>query len=592
MYEPLRQAAAIVREALRTEAARELGVAAGTLTVKGGVFSTDDSKKTISYGELAARIKTVALPETPPELKEVEEFQIIGKSVPRVDLKGKILGKALYGYDVRLPGMLYGAVARPKQFGAKLVRAAEGDAASQPGVVKVVIDGDFAGIVAQTREQAYSALLNLDLEWKTDRIWQQEDIEKMVTAGNGDGVVIQRVGDSNNPLQGSKIISAEYRTPMAFHAHLEPQAATADVQQDKVEVWVSTQSPVSVRDAVAEELGRKPEEVVVHGMFMGGGFGRKVGTNQAVEAARLSAAVGKPVHTGWNRTEEIRNGFVRPPTHHRLQASLDTSGKVAGLINDQASGEVAFSFFPGFLQILMGADFAAWRGAIVPYDIPNCRTTAWVFEMPMWTGWWRGLGLMANVFAIESFMDEVAGVAGSDPIDFRLSHLPQTDHGKRQKRVLEAVRDHSGWGKSLPDGQGMGVAICSDVNTVVAQVAEVTVTGKTIKVNKVTAVVDPGLAINPDGVAAQTQGAITMGTSATLVEEAIVKDGQFTASNFTGYPLLTNRDAPDIDVVLLESGKTPYGMGEPPIGPIAAAIANAVYAATGTRLRKLPLRLE
>ncbi len=592
MYAPLREAAATMRLMLVREAARQLNLPEAELVADRGIVREVDGDAQLTYGEIVAAAGDWELPESPPPLKAANEFRYIGQAQPRVDLKDKILGKAVYGYDVRLPGMLYGAVARPTEIGATLVRAEAGSAQDMPGVVSVVIDGEFAAAVAETREQAYGALSAMDIEWQTDRVWTQADLDERVTVGQGKGVVIQRDGRPEQVLSSDSAIKAAYRTPTAFHAHLEPLAATVSVQPDKVEVWTATQTPVRVRDLVAEAIGYKPEDVVVHPTYLGGGFGHKVNAEPAVEAARLSAEVGAPVQVAWNRAEDFLGGFRRPPTHHELSAVLGGSGRIQAIEHQQASGEVAFPFLPGFLKVVMGADFGSWRGALIPYAAPNRRTQAWLVEMPFATGWWRGLGLLANVFAIESFIDELAVAAGADPIEFRLRHLEETDMGRRWRRVLETAAERSGWGAPLPDNHGRGVAVCADVSTVVAEVVEVAVEGDAIRVKKVTAVVDPGLVVNPDGAKAQVEGAIVMGLSSTLLEEARVEDGKFVASNFNRYPLLTYDMTPEIDTVLLESGDAPHGLGEPPIGPIAAAVANAVYAASGTRLRSLPLRLS
>ncbi|MFN2153243.1 MAG: xanthine dehydrogenase family protein molybdopterin-binding subunit, partial [Anaerolineales bacterium] len=446
-------------------------------------------------------------------------------------------------------------------------------------------------VAAETREQAYSAVNAMDLEWETEKNWQQADIEALVTVGQGKGVVIQKEGNPERVLKESTLIEAEYRTPMAFHAHLEPQTATADVKPDRVDVWASTQFPVRLREFIAKAIDRKEEQVFVTPTYLGGGFGRKIGTEAATEAARLSAAAGRPVHIGWNRPEDFLNGFLRPPTHHVFKGVLNGQ-RVAALEHQQASGAVAFPFLSGMFKAILGADFGAWRGAMISYEIPDKGTTAWLPELPLATGWWRGLGLLANTFAIESFMDELAHAAGADPLDFRLNHLPNDETGQRRKRVLETVAEKAGWGTTLPTGHALGVANSIDVGTAVAQIAEVSIEQDEIRVHKITSVVDPGLVINPDGAISQVQGSIVMGLSSTLIEEVTVEDGQLAADNFNRYPILQMSAIPEIEVILLESGETPNGMGEPPIGPVAAAVANAVFALTGERLRNLPLKLK
>ena len=588
LYQPLREAAATMREMLKTEAARILDIEANTLTAQNGQFISS-SNKSITYGEIAEQTPNWEIPETTPPLKSKSDFRFIGESAPRVDLREKILGKATFGYDRRLPDMLYGAVARPPKIGSKLKSAQPGEAASREGVVKIVIEDDFAGVVAETRELAYGAANALSLEWETPKIWQQADIDALVTVGQGKGVQIQKEGDPEQSLAEAPVIEAEYRTPMAFHAHLEPQSATVDVKPDRVDVWAATQFPVRLREFVAKAINRKEEEVFVTPTFLGGGFGRKIGTEAAVEAARFSAAVGRPVHIGWTRPEDFHNGFLRPPTHHTFRGALDGK-KIAALDHQQASGAVAFPFLPGAFKAILGADFGAWRGARINYHIPNKGTTAWLPELPLATGWWRGLGLLANTFALESFIDEMAFAAGVDPLEFRLSHLSADEIGKRRRDVLETAAEKAGWGSPLPAGHALGIGTSTDVNTIVAQVAEISVISDEIRVHKVTSVVDPGLVISPDGASAQIQGSIIMGLSSTLVEQVYVEDGRLAADNFNRYPLLSMAQAPEIDVILLESGDQPFGMGEPPIGPIAAAVANAVFSLTGQRLRSLPLK--
>ena len=512
----------------------------------------------------------------------------------RVDLRAKVLGQATYGIDVRLPGMAYGAVAHPPTVEGKLKRVAAGRAESMPGVIKVVIDqkASFAGVVAESREQAYAALDALDLAWDAGHLWQQAEVEQAVTAGGAGGVVIQKEGTVHGRLRGSAAVEAEYRVPMAYHAHFEPLTAVADVGAGAARIYTSTQAAVSVRGDVAEALGLKPESVVVSQPYLGAGLGHKVETKAAVEAARLSQAAGRPVHLVWSRAEDFRNSFVRPPTHHILRASLTADGRIEALMHEQASGKVALPFLPAIAGAVLGHDFGAWRGARIGYNIPNRETIAWVADLPFLTGWWRGLGLLPNTFAVECFMDEVAAAAGVDPIELRLRHLPEGNIGERLRAVLLATADRAGWNLPAPAGRARGVACCVDYGTVVANVAEVSVEGGQIRVQKVTVAVDPGVIINPDGVAAQVEGNVIMGLSSALLEEVVVADGVLSPANFGAYRILPMSAAPAIEVVLLQGDDRPHGIGEPPIGPVAPAIANAVYALTGKRLRRLLLRLE
>jgi isoquinoline 1-oxidoreductase beta subunit len=597
LYIPLREAAATMRVMLVDSAAKQLGVPASQLVAEEGqVYPEGRKSDALTYGEIVAATDSWEVPEEAPALKSRDAFRYIGKPLQRVDFESKLTGSAIYGLDKRVPNMLYGAAAHAPTIEGKMRRAAVGSAESVAGVVDVVIDGDFVGVVAESRAQAEMGVRSLDIEWDRGKEWQQSDIDAIVTVGEGNGTVVQKIGNVSANLNlgadgVAQVVAAEYRTPMAAHAHLEPQAALVDVREDRVEAWVATQMPALVRDEIAEVLGRDPETVNVMATYLGGGFGRKLNTEAATEAALLSQATGRPVHVGWNRNDEFRAGYLRPPTHHMLRGALRADGTLHAIEHQQASGDVAFPFLPGFLKVVMGADFGAWRGARIVYDAPHVRTTAWRTPLPVRTGWWRGLGLLANTFAVESFMDEMAHAANVDPLEFRLQHLPDDERGNRFRIVLNAAAERAGWGKSLPAGRAMGIATSVDVNTVVAHVAEVSIEDGKIRVHNVTAAMDPGMVINPDGAKAQTEGAIVMGLSSTLLESVTIKDGRIEQSNFNSYPLITMKETPDIDVVLLESGDEPFGVGEPPMGPIAAAVANGIFSLTGQRLRELPLTL-
>lgn len=593
-FTPIREAAATLREMLRREAAAQLGVPAASLSAASGVFTANnDPTKSITYGEIVsnADVASWEVPEEAPALKPVSDFRYVGQSIPRVDFASKLTGQAQYGYDMRLPNMLYGAVARPRTIEGKLKSAAPGEAPNRPGVVAVVAEEEFAGVAAESRLQAYAGVGNLELEWEDGRLWQQADIDEMVTVGNGTRVVAQKDGEVDDWLDGT-VFTAEFRTPLAAHAHLEPQAALVDVQADKVTAWVSTQAALGVRSDLASTLGLDEEQIEVIPTYLGGGFGRKSNVEAAREAAILSKAAGRPVHVGWNRTEDMRHGFFRPPTHHVLRGVLDGNGRIQALQHEVASGDVLFSFFPGAAAAVVGADFGAYRGARLEYDgIPNRQMVSYRTPLPVRTGPWRGLGLLANTFAIESFLDELAQAANIDPLQFRLNHLTDSSLSRRFRTALETVAEMANWGGRLPEGHALGLALCLDAQTVVAQIADVSVDNGQIRVHHVYCTMDPGLVINPDGAIAQAQGSIVMGLSSTFLEEITVKDGAIEAGNFDRYPLLTLKETPDIHVRLLESGEAPFGVGEPPIGPIAAAVGNAVFALTGQRFTRLPMRL-
>ncbi|MCB8924884.1 MAG: xanthine dehydrogenase family protein molybdopterin-binding subunit [Ardenticatenaceae bacterium] len=598
-YVPVRQAAAMMREMLILKAAEKMGVPAADLEAKeAAIYVKANPNESMTYGEVVDDV--TEWPEIDVEtieLKPSSEFEFIGKSLPRVDFESKLTGTAIYGYDVQVEGMLYGAVARPPTIGATMQSARAGDAADMPGAVQVVIDEEarFAGVVARTRLQAQAAVRALDIEWDEGRLWQQEELEALLSFENErDGYTIQEDGDAASVIGDEPTVSAEYFTPFAAHAHLEPQAAMADVQADSVTIYCATQAQGTIQSEVSSLTGIEPENINVVPTYLGGGFGRRLNTEVANEAVRLSQAVGAPVHVGWFRVEDMRNGYFRPPTRSQMSARLE-NGRISAINHDHASGPVAFPFFPTPMQFVMGTDIGSWRGAFNFYQgIENRRFTTWLIDFPIRTGWWRGLGLLANVFATESFMDELAYTAQVDPLQFRLNHLGSDPFSERMRGVLMAAAAQAHWGEALPEGHAHGIACATDVDTVVAQVVELSLdeTSGEIQIHKVTCAVDAGLFINPDGAIAQTEGAIIMGLSSTLIEEITVRNGAVEADNFGRYPLMTIDRTPEIEVILLESDGQPRGMGEPPMGPIAAAVGNAFFALTGTRLRRLPFKPE
>ena len=597
-YGPLRRAAAGMRSLLQKEAAAVLKQPESALRVEGRGFAVaDDQEQRVDFHGLAAAITDWELPgEEELPLKAVDAFTVIGQSVARVDIPDKVTGRAMYGYDMRLPNMMYGAVARPPTLEATLRSASPGDAEGMPGVEQFVIDVEegFAGVVANSRSAAWAAVEAMETEWDEGYLWQQEEIEALIEPEGAGGVTIQREGNAAGVLGRSTTISATYRSPFAVQAPLEAPAALADVQDGQVDVWVSTQSQERAKGLIAGALGVEAETVRVVPTYLGGGFGSKLDTGVAIEAALLSKAVGAPVHVGWDRVEALRHGYLRPPTKNILSGALDSAGRMAAIEHRQGSSEVAFSFMPNFLALVMGADFGATIGSRIEYDVPNRTVTAWRKKLPVWTGWWRGLGLFANKFAVESFVDELAAAAGADPLQFRLDHLPDSSSGRRMGAVLEAVAELSGWGTPAPAGRARGVA-CFISNTMVAQVAEISVdeTSGEITVHDVACAVDCGLVVNPDGTKAQIEGNVMWGVGSTLIEQAYVKDGRLALNNFETYPLLTMREAPDVRSVLVDTGgETPFGMGEPPIGPVGAAVGNAFAAATGRRIRTLPMTPE
>lgn len=595
---PLREAGAALREALRAEAAARLGCEREAVVAeRGRCFVRDDPARSLSYGELAAGKQGAWAPPAalaPPALKEPEEYRLVGRSVPRLDLPEKVTGRAVFGFDVRRPGMLYGAVARPPREGARL-RGVRGVAAveARPGVVKVVVGRGFAGVVAERRRQAYAALDRLDLEWTGGTTVGQAEVRDGVTAPERGGAVVDRAGDAPRHLGRGRPVRAEYRSTMFVPLPFEPSVAVADVRPEGVTVHAPSQNPPMVRGAVARALGRPKRDVRIVSPYAGGSFARKHIGEAAPEAARLSAAVGRPVHVGRSLAEDLRHGHVRPPSHHVMRGSLDPDGRALAVEHRLALAE-CFPTFPPFSLApkLTGVDVGALFGVYVTYGgIPHRRSVFRHAPIPVPTSMSRAPGLHPNVFAVESFVDELAHQAGADPLAFRLAHLGTDDLGRRLRLVLGAAAGRAGWGTQAPAGRARGLACCAYGDLAAAEVAEVSVEDGRIRVHRVTCALDLGPAVNPGAARAQVEGGVAMGLSWALREEIRLDRGTRAETGLNDYPLLTLKEMPTVDTLLLDDGPRLVGPSEIPIGPVAAAVANAVFALTGARLRELPLRM-
>ena len=590
LWMPLRELAATMREMLKTEAARIMAADVSSLTVSEGVISSGGTSMT--FGEVVQQVEEWTVPET-PELKDISEYQYIGQPVPRIDLHDKVVGASIFGMDAEMPDMLYGAVVRPDRVGAKYVDADTAEAENMPGVVQVVKEPDFVGVVATSYHAAEQAKKAIQVTWDVERVWQSADVEEMIKVGKGDPVEIQREGRAKQILEGEDVITAEFTTPIGAHAQIEPNGAVAYVGEDKATVMISTQVVNITRNEVAERLGMDKEQVNIIPTYLGGGFGRRLHTPNAIQAALLSRAVGRPVKSFFDRKEEFQNDTFRPPTHHVLKAKLTDTGTIEAIEHNLSSGDVMFgsALSVPAIEPVLGADVGAWRGGMIQYrGIPNYRAISWRVKLPFATSYWRSLGLLANTFAIESFIDELAERAGKDPVQFRLDHIQDDEAGFRLSEVIKTAAERAGWRNEVIDGRAMGFAASTDANTPCAHVAEVSLEGEEIKVHKVTCVIDPGLAVNPDQVRAQSEGSIIMGLSGSLYEKMTIVDGALTPTIYGPYRMALMRDAPnDIDVVILENADKPGAVGEPPLGPIGAALANAIYRLTGERRRSLPL---
>ncbi len=593
LWMPLRELAATMRVMIVQEAAKKMQVDVSTVSIDKGMITAAD--KTMSYAQAVKGVSEWQIPET-PTLKPVSDYKFVGKPIARVDLEDKVFGSPIFGMDATMPDMLYGAVVRPSRIGSVYLGADTSKAEAMPGVVKIVKQEDFVGVVANSLIEAENAKTAIQVEWESNQTLQTSDIKAMVTVGEGKPFVIQKEGNAKAVLEeGENIIVADYWSPIGAHAQLEPNGALAFVTEDSATIMMSTQVVNFTRKEIADRLGFEVEQVNIVPTFLGGGFGRRLHTPNGMQAAVLSKAVGRPVKCFFTRKEEFQNDTFRPPTHHIMKAKLLPDGLVEALEHNVSSGDVAFGspIVPSIAEPVLGADLGAWRGGMIQYGgIPNYRAISWRVKLPFATSWWRSLGLLANTFAIESFMDELAIKAGRNPAEFRLAQIQNDERGDRLKSVIEAVVENAGYTDDVIDGKAMGLAVSTDTNTPCAQVVEVSILENEIKVHKVTCAMDPGLVVNPDQVRAQCEGAIIMGMSAALFEKMEVEDGALTPTIYGPYEMALMKHAPkEIEVVLLQGTDTPGAVGEPPLGPIGAAIANAVFRLTGQRLREMPLKI-
>ena len=594
MYKPIREVAATMREMLKLAAAKQWGVNAADIKVQNGVMTAGG--KTMTYAEVSKTTKEWTVPKT-PALKPASEFKFIGKDVKRTDLKPKVLGKPIFGIDQSFPNMLYAVRLQSPYIGGIIKSINVKNAENTEGVIKVIQEKDLVAVVAKNRYAATSGLDKIEVEWDVPKKWQQTDIEQLVTVGVGKEVNVQSEGNAKSVLKdnAAQVFKQEYRTPIGIHAQMEVTGAVAHVEGDKATVFAGIQAPSIVRGDVAKAIGLKKDQVTIKTTFMGGGFGRKNASDQCVSAARISKIMGKPISLFNTREQEFQNSmYYRPNTHHVLEAKLNQDGSVEAITHNQASPDMVIESMAGPLALkFLGADFiSAGHGASLLYSVKNKSATMWQNKLPIPTGIWRSVGIFANAYAIESFINELAHKAGKDPLAFRLGMVSgSAEINERYKKALETLAEKSGWNTPKATGIGRGMAMANDRQTVVAAAVEVTVVDNVIRVKKVTHVTDAGLAINPEGIRQQVESCIMMGISASLYEGVQVKDGQIAAATFAEYPLATLADVPEIEIVILQNSKEVYGIGEPPIAPIAPAIAAAVFDLTGKRLRSLPLKL-
>jgi len=589
LWTPLREMAATVREMIKAEAAKQMGVAVGTLSTSNG--SVSGGGKSMTYAEVAEGVTEWKLPKT-PELRAVKDYKFIGQPIKRIDLAPKVFGDPIFGMDAEMPRMLHACVIRPEHVGATFKSAETSSAESMPGVVKIVQKEDWVGVVAETYAQALAAKMTIKVDWDVPKQWTEEGIRSILQVGKGNKMITQKQGGALDEAD-AEVVSMEFKSPIGAHAQIEPNGALALVKDGSATIVLSTQVIGVTQKQVSEALGLPLDKVNVIPTYLGGGFGRRLNTVHAVQAAQMSQAVGKPVKYFFTRKEEFQHDTFRPPTHHIMRGKLGADGLLEGLEHHYASGDVAINsvILPPMLTTIFGTDIGAMRGGNIQYDkVPSHRAVQWHTTLPFATSWWRSLGLLANTFAIESFVDEMAIKAGKNPVEFRLQQVSDKGTGKRLKAVMQKAGET--YKDETINGRAMGFAASVDAGAPCAHVVEVSIEDKEIIVHKVICVFDCGIAVNPDQVKAQCEGAIVMGMSGAMHEQMTLKDGQLYPTIYGPYNMALMRHAPkEVEVILIQGDDKPYPVGEPPMGPIGAAIGNAVRRLTGERLTDLPMRL-
>lgn len=560
---------------------------------KKGFVIHDATQRQISYGKLVEKASQMKVPKDVP-LKEPKDFKVIGKSMKRLDTPEKTNGKAIFGMDVKIPGMLTALVVRPPVFGGNVKSFNAKKAKAVPGVKEVIQIDSGVAIIAEGFWSASKGREALEI------IWDEGPLAKLSTKGmreefeglaKAPGAITRKDGHSQQTFSKSaKQLHAEYEVPYLAHACMEPLNCLVDLHDDRCEIWTGTQLQTMDRNAAARVAGLKPEQVKIHTTFLGGGFGRRANPQSdfVAEAVSVAKGVKKPLKVIWTREDDMKGGYYRPMWYDRIAAGLDDQGNLIAW-QHTIVGQSILSGTP--FDPKKDVDPASVEGAEnIPYEIPNISVDLHSPKIGIPVLWWRSVGHSHTAFVVESFMDEVAHSAGKDPYEFRRKLL--TKH-PRHLGVLKLAAEKFGWGKSLSKGHGRGIAVHESFGSFVAQVAEVSVnpSGK-VHVHKVVCAIDCGRIVNPDTIKAQMESGIVFGLSAVLHGEITFKNGRVDQSNFDDYPILRMEEMPVVEVYIVPSEEKSGGVGEPGVPPIAPAVCNALFPLTGKRIRRLPIRVE
>jgi isoquinoline 1-oxidoreductase subunit beta len=592
-WTPLRQAGAVARHLLLTAAARRWGVTPDSCLAKRGVVIHTASSRQLRYGELveAASALPAPAPDSVP-LKHPNQFTVIGTSARRLDTPDKVVGRAQFGIDMKLPGMATAAIAISPVFGGRLKSLNESAALTVRGVRQIVRLDNAVAAVADDTWAARKALAAAAIQWDdgpNGQVSTAEVIRQLEEASGQPGAVARHDGDPDRAMaSAARVVEATYQIPFLAHAAMEPMNCTVHMHKDSCDIWVGTQVPTLTQVQVAELTGLPKSAVRVHNQYLGGGFGRRLEPDGNLLAVRVAQHVDGPVKVIWSREEDIQHDMYRPCYLDRMSAALDVHGNLVAWKHRLYGSSVFSRYHPNLIK--NGVDPDAVAGAAQPpYELPNIHVEFVRVEPPgIPTALWRGVGPTHNIFVVESFIDELAHAANRDPVEYRKSLLA---HNPRALGVLMLAAEKGDWGRPLPARWGRGVAVQFAYGSFAAQVAEVEVgVDGRVRVHRIVCAIDCGMVVNPDTIAAQMEGGALFGLTAALYGEITLKNGRVEQSNFHDYRPMRINEAPIVETHVVHSSEPPGGVGEVPTATVSPAVANAVFAATGKRIRRLPIR--
>jgi isoquinoline 1-oxidoreductase beta subunit len=587
MWKLMREAGASARTMLVSAAAQTWGVPENACTTDKGVVIHQASGRRLTYGALVDKAAGLPVPKT-VTLKNPGAFKVLGTNVARLDIPEKVNGSAVFGMDVKLPGLLVAKVVRCPVFGGKVAGFNADKAKAVPGVTNVVQISNGVAVVATGYHAASKGAAALTVTWNEGPLATLSSagiLKQQQTLAQQPGKVARNDGDADKAAAGPRAFERQYEAPFLAHATMEPMNCTADVKADSCDVYVPTQGQTASHQAAIAASGLPAGKVKIHTTYLGGGFGRRGEADFVTEAVEVSKAVGKPVKVVWSREDDTQHDYYRPVTYARMWGAVDEQGKPALFkqrVVQQSLMRRLGSLPPN------GVDFISLEGAAnLPYDIPNIKVEYIEHDPGIPFGFWRSVGASFQGFAIEAFIDELASAAGKDPYEFRRGLLSKHP---RHKAALELAATKAGWGTPLPAGRGRGIALMESFGSILAQVTEVSVDARgAVKVHRVVCSVDCGWVINPDTIAAQMESGIIYGLTAALKGAITIQNGRVVQKHFGDYPMMRHNEMPSIETHIVPSTDTPGGIGEPSTALAAGSLVNAVYAVTKKRIYKLPI---